>query len=760
MDIWKWVFDTQRDLEEAGNYRLAELINEIPSNASEGRLELAQAALPEALAAARAARLPWLEVYFRHWTINPRVCTRREGEAALKDTVSLFEFAHRPETVDCPQSVCTTQDIACCYANVDGAGYANDRIAVCEDTLARIDSSWGCFRCISSEMMNALVDAAKPEEALAFAERQLPQLQETGADQSVDWFEPLAQAQFAAGQYETALATLDYIEEQGFDSDNPPKRYARSCMRFRLLALLGRSEDAWAMLPPEEKGREFGECLDLSVGLEVLLQKAPGRNDYLVGRRTAAAVRRYSASGSHRLTLDALAPHVRLAVARGARWSATQMLELARPHLGKLKQPLGAPEAFSELEAMVAAMPAVRELPVPASELADYIRQIESRDAEQDLELLLAGAASLPSDAGLAVLTSCAMRACGGMEAARAYLWSFLRANPRSDAVVEELESVLVEVRDEAGVQALAGMLRESDPVRAHLCLARFAFKGERWSEVGSNAGLVLELEPGNGQARALWSYACMRMGDFEQALALFEQSIEEDGATGNTYWEAIVAASALGRWDRVRALGAALGMEFEAGEGPIEEKWGVVRVQYEDDGEGIERYAHRTGPVTARIVSLSGSRRRQTFGQLVVFDPQPLEDRPEGEEKDSQFVQLYKVVKVIEQSSFGTSYLVDGVHPGESALKALTDAFSARGWKWVVHSEADYKVFDTEAEIEHPGVYFLVAAPVGTAAGVIDETLRELTAAFEHPLCWTGLAEAAGSDVHRHEALMERYEL
>lgn len=334
MDIWKWVFDTQRDLEEAGNYRLAELINEIPSNASEGRLELAQAALPEALAAARAARLPWLEVYFRHWTINPRVCTRREGEAALKDTVSLFEFAHRPETVDCPQSVCTTQDIACCYANVDGAGYANDRIAVCKDTLARIDSSWGCFRCISSEMMNALVDAAKPEEALAFAERQLPQLQETGADQSVDWFEPLAQAQFAAGQYETALATLDYIEEQGFDSDNPPKHYARSCMRFRLLALLGRSEDAWAMLPPEEKGREFGECLDLSVGLEVLLQKAPERNDYLVGRRTAAAVRRYSASGSHRLTLDALAPHVRLAAARGSRWPAMQMLELARPILG------------------------------------------------------------------------------------------------------------------------------------------------------------------------------------------------------------------------------------------------------------------------------------------------------------------------------------------------------------------------------------------------------------------------------------------
>jgi hypothetical protein len=251
-----------------------------------------------------------------------------------------------------------------------------------------------------------------------------------------------------------------------------------------------------------------------------------------------------------------------------------------------------------------------------------------------------------------------------------------------------------------------------------------------------------------------------MRAGEFEQALELLEQLIAEGTAPANGHWEAIVAASALRRWDRVRVLGASLGMEFESAEGPIEEKWGVVRVQYEDDGEVIERIAHRTGPVTARIVSLSGSRRRQTIGQLVVFHPQPLEEVPEDEEAASQFVQLYKVVTVLEQSSYGTSYLVDGVHPGEGALEALTEAFAARGWKWVVHSEADYTVFDNETGSELPGVYFLVAAPVDTAAAVVDETLRELTAGYEHPMCWTGLAEAAGADVGYHEALMERYEL
>jgi tetratricopeptide (TPR) repeat protein len=760
MDIWKWVFDTHRDLEEAGNYRLAELINELPTNASRGRLELAQAALPEALAAARAARLPWLEVYFRHWTINPRVCTWREGEAALKDTVALFEFAHRPENINCPQSVCTTQDIACCYANVDGAGYANERIAVCKETLARIDNSWGCFRCISSEMMNALVDAAKPEEALAFAQQQLPLLQETGAEQSVDWFEPLAQAQFAAGQFETALATLDYIENEGFDSDNPPKHYARSCMRFRLLALLGRADEAWSILPPEEKGKEIGENLDLSAGLELLLRAAPERNGYQVGRRTIAAVRRYSISGSHRLTLDALAPHVRLAVARGARWTAKQGLDLARPHLAKLKQPLGAPEAFAELEAQVAAMPAACVLPVPAGELAEYIRQEGGRDAERDLEMLLAGVSAMPADEDLAVLAARAMCACGGADAARASLWAFLRAMPGSEAAAEELQTVLIESGDENGIKDLAAMLRETDPRRAHWCLARYAFVSERWSEAAGHAERILELAPDAAEARAMWAYASMRAGDFERALALLEQVIADGTEPGNAHWDAMIAASALRRWDRVRVLAAELGMEIAPGDGPIDEKWGVVRVQYEDGGETVERVAHRTGPVTARIVSLSGSKNQQSVGELLVFDPIPLEQVPEDEEEANQFVQLYKVVTVLEPSRFGSSYLVDGVHPGPEALDALTEEFKARGWKYVVHSPEDYTVFDNETESELPGVYFLLAAAIDTAPALIDETLRGLTAKFEHAMCWTGLAEVAGGDVSHHEELMERYEL
>ncbi|WP_028104299.1 hypothetical protein [Pseudoduganella violaceinigra] len=760
MDIWKWVHDTASQLRKEGNDRLADLVYDLPTNASKGRMELATAALPEALAAAKAAGLPWLEVYFRHWIINPRVCTWKEGESALKETVELFDLAHRPETSSCPQSVCTTQDIACCYANVDGPGYAGDRLAVCNETLSRIDSSWSCFRCISAEKLNALVDASQPKEALAFADQQLPFLQESRADQSVDWLMPVARAQLAAGEFEAALANIDYINAKNFSSDNPAKNYARASLRFRLLAQLGRIEEAWSSLPPEEKGEEFGENLDLSLGLEILQQADPSRNDYRLGRRTAAALSRYSANGAHRLVLQALEPHVRMAAARGARWTALQALKLARPHLAKLKQPLGAPDAFAKLEALVAAMPRARALPVPPEQLAAYIIDSADDNAELAVEMLLAGLASRPADADMAAMASRAMRACGSPDAAMNFLWTFMRANRSSDEVCAELQSRLVEARDEAGLHALVDILREVDPSRAHWCLARFAFVNERWAEVGVHVERVLKLVPDAGPPRAMWADAAMRAGDYEKALDLLEVMVGNESEPGSAHWDALVAATAVRRWGLVRVLAHALGMKLMPGEGPIEEDWGWVRLQFVENGETLQRYARRTGPATARIASLSGTRFRQRLDSLLVFDPTPLEKAPEDAEEAKGFVHLFRVVTTLEESPFGVSYLVDGAKPRDEAFAAMTNAFEARGWKWSVGSEDSYTVVDSETEQEHPGIFFFLATPVGTAAAAIDEALRELTAGFEHALCWIGLATEANANVGHHEALMVRYEL
>ena len=141
MDIWAWVETLQEDLRESGYERLADLIDQIQRDVGENRYERAQAALPEALAGARALRNPWLEVYLRHWGMQNRMNNMGEGETALGEATSLLEFAHRKETLDCPQSVCVTQDISKCHGNVDGIGWAQERLDVCRETMARIATS-------------------------------------------------------------------------------------------------------------------------------------------------------------------------------------------------------------------------------------------------------------------------------------------------------------------------------------------------------------------------------------------------------------------------------------------------------------------------------------------------------------------------------------------------------------------------------------------------------------------------------------------
>src|SRR5690606_16106250 len=101
---------------------------------------------------------------------------RHEVKDCLSEAVQLLEFANRPDTRDCPQSVCVTQDLACTYGDIDGPGYADERLAVAGETLARIDPTWPCFDCISGEYAAALSDQGRIEDCLAFIDEQRQKL--------------------------------------------------------------------------------------------------------------------------------------------------------------------------------------------------------------------------------------------------------------------------------------------------------------------------------------------------------------------------------------------------------------------------------------------------------------------------------------------------------------------------------------------------------------------------------------------------------
>ncbi len=151
VDIWNWVYGTASRLRSEGQGVLAEQILGLADVATGGPAEQVDAVIPGLVAAARAIDSPWLEVFVRHWHLQNRVIRRGQGVAALGEAVSLYEFAHREETQDCPQSICVTQDLLMCYGTVDGPGYVQERVEAAEEALDRIDPTWGCFECLTAE---------------------------------------------------------------------------------------------------------------------------------------------------------------------------------------------------------------------------------------------------------------------------------------------------------------------------------------------------------------------------------------------------------------------------------------------------------------------------------------------------------------------------------------------------------------------------------------------------------------------------------
>src|SRR5690606_23689187 len=142
MDIWQWVHDIDPELRRGGHARLAELIKRLPSATVDEQHERVDALAPEALSLARAAGLPWVEEFVLHWHLQSRVLHRSHGDMALGEAVALVEYAHSEPARGCPQAVCTVQDLAACYSQVDGPGYGPERAAVARETLARIDPTW------------------------------------------------------------------------------------------------------------------------------------------------------------------------------------------------------------------------------------------------------------------------------------------------------------------------------------------------------------------------------------------------------------------------------------------------------------------------------------------------------------------------------------------------------------------------------------------------------------------------------------------
>ncbi|MFV8752540.1 hypothetical protein ACNOYE_18490 [Nannocystaceae bacterium ST9] len=732
MDIWDWVEGTTERLREGDieQQRLARLMRELPTATCDDEHERVDTLVPEAIALARRLAEPWVELFLRHWNLQSRVLHRNLARPdELREAVDLLEFANRQATQKCPQSVCVTQDLACCYSKADGPGYVAERLAVADETLARIDPSWPCFDCISAEYFSALMDDDRPAEGLAFIERQQAKLAEHGIFKlGSNMVHNRADVLLVLGRHAEALAVLDAVR-------NPSRlgeSYAMHHRMIRAKALLGlgRVDEAADAHP------EFAAIVDTAshyedwvLGLRGLIRAGRIANDAGVGEQLLTLQRTLEHNGSRWDAADLAATGAELALDRGARAIAVALLADVVRLRGLLRRPAAIDARIATIEQRLAALaePTLPDhldhlghldhLDVTAVEAILRGPEGEGLPAEQALDWIVAARARLPDDPGLVVHEARVLRQLARPELARARLektFARLLAESSAPARTDELRPL-----DRLAIELADAALDDEDFAGFDGLLARLELVGDATRELGSSRvvdRVALHLHRLRGESlrlrgdvsgaerafRALidaghaGAWAHLRLaelakarGDWASVLTELDRAIEEL-EPGSVDWERMTAATILGRWDVVRDSMKRLELPplDDAGGkpldplAPIDADLGVIRCEFvEPDGSKLRYWTRRTSPCAGRVLELAFPRDTQHYGDRVVYAPIDLDaDANDEDAEDEERPLCFAVVAILEPGEF-RSFVVRGWDPGEAEFELLSEALADEGF-------------------------------------------------------------------------------
>jgi tetratricopeptide (TPR) repeat protein len=763
MDIWRWVHDLQHELKESGRARLADLIERIPGHVVNHEHAQLDAIVPEALALAREAKSPWLELFVRHWNLQSRILHRHEATEYLPEAVRLLEHASRDETRDCPQSVCVIQDLTNCYAELDGPGYAPERLAVARETLARIDPKWPCFTCISSEYAYAQIDDADAAGALAFLDAQTEALVQAGRGGAAHHLaSSRIEALLRLSRLDEALALA---ERARAGETNVNDQLTHALDVARLLAKLGRCEEAGRELPPFDRILPTPSLYERwAQATHTLALAGAVPNDWKLEGRLFDLQTRLADNGVIRVAIGIAHQRAALAIARDRLGTATHAAASIAALVPRLRRPLGADEALLELESTIAtARGATKDPRHPPGSAELALAQLTS-DPETDLEILAAGRARFPDEERLAIIQASARRALQRHTEAEAGLRAHLTAFPGAHGVLMTLGQSLLDQKRSAEARALAEASLAAEPkgevaVGAHFLLATAYQQEDEREKARPHLEAMLTLEPGNMRIELLLASLDREAGRLDEALARLDRLVEREPRPGNHDWDRMVTATLLGRWDAVRSSAIRIGMKVQ-GEGPIDEAWGLCRIELrEPDGEVGIHHALRTGPVTARILDVARPRAPQHYGDEIVFEAAPRNPAPKDGETDHTY--LYPAVATRKPGGY-EAFLLDGVHPGAAVVDALRSDLKALGCVLAIQSDASYVVTEEATAESRPGLLAYLAAPATCSRRDLHDLLTKLVGSHESPLIWPGLAQALEltDELERQAAIIERFGL
>lgn len=756
--IWGWVNKLQEELDEAGQNQAAQLIDKLSDDVAELNIGKVEAAMPEALALSRSLQNPWLEVYFRHWEMRNRVGSLVQGEVALKDAVEFFEFAHREETMECPQSICVTQDLAECYANMDGPGWVEERLAVAEETLERISPKWNCFQCLSCEYAEALIDDQRYHEALGYLDQQEQKILAAGEELFGSLSSRKVMAYVKLGEYEKAYELfLQNIKNSEKNYQWRKHVEMDSVNRAHLLALLGKIEESREALPAWSSISPMSYQTWIAAAVTIAKKDAEF-NTWSLSSIIQQALNYYDSVGTYRRIIDMSMDQIDLALARGSVWCANQALKMMQTTLPKLRKQDGIQAIIDQYAEKIATF-GQAELPVPANELLAWLNAQEDRDPEKEIDWLQLAAKALPEDQEVLSSLIDALKALNADQEAMEYLWAFVEKDRTDSQLAYTLLSLLINGQKTAELDRFIALFEPESAIALWSKIQR-ALNEKNLDQAKTLSFKMYELYPDYRGPISVLVYVFVEQKDFANAAKwkCTLANMEEDPR--NQLWDVMSYLCAAENWDEARNVAAELEINLVSESGVIEEDWGLVYIRtFTEDGP-YDALAQCNGPVTARILEPSApSMKEQLCNDWVVFDAEHLVERPEDE--NERFIPVFRKLHTLEKGNFGTSWLVDGAFPGDELFDQFKAQLDEKGWRIWVRSPEDYTVTDSENnDASLAGIYFVLTAPQNISAKEIDQAMHDLTKAWDHSMVWYYLAKEAGKAVEPHLALIERYQL
>ncbi len=758
MDIWDWVEETQKKLIEQGNHRLADFIDRLPSYTVDEEHEQVDAIVPEALALTKSIKNPWLEIFIRHWNLQSKVVHRNEVTDMLPEALNLLEFSNREETRNCPQSICVVQDIAICYELLDGPGYVEERLIVAEEVLDKIDATWPCFSCISSEYANALDDGKRYEEAFNFLEQQMQKL--LLANQYEDRFhmrgiivEVLINLQRYEEAYEFNQEAFSLGGGESFLID-------KELDNTRLLAYLGRYEEAKKSLIDFPKIKDTSDFyLNWAETALLLVDADIIPNDWQLNAKFQQMGDKLSQNGVLRKAFTITLWQTKLALKRKRINIAKRCCDRAEALIFRLRKPLDAPQLLADIRSQIISQD---QQSINSYETPEQVLENLGNDPELAVEILDNARQFWPEHEELILATAKGYNKIGESQYSLDILKQYLDNYPDSPTVLLTYGFLLIETKQYTELldffsAALERELTKKSHAIFHWILALQYHKTNEIELAKQHLSTLITQKPDAVNARTLLAQLERETDNLETALQHLDWLVENNEESGQYDWNRMVIATILEDWDKVIHSAKRLGFENLPKTGPIEQEWGTCKILFrEEDVEPI--YAMRTGPVTAKILEIAYSENIQHYNDIVIFEPTTVN---ESNETESHNYPIYELIKIIKTGKY-ISYTLDGVHPGEEKLQQLKDNLVSLRCACQIQSGEDYQLSLDENSEDLLGIYAYIAVPETQDLQEVADLLATTTQDYIHPLVWPELVENIGNkkELERQMAIVEKYEL